>query len=70
MMDLTLPLRLKGYRFPRVARQSETEKRDNQARAATKPHINPGLHRMSIVSFERTPVKPGLSGHRLRRLRA
>ena len=44
--------------------------RDNQAHAATMPGINLGLHLFAIVSFERMPVKPGLSGHRLRRLRA
>ena len=53
-----------------VARQSETDVRDNQAHAAAMPGINLGLHLFAIVSFERMPVKPGLSGHRLRRLRA
>jgi hypothetical protein len=48
-----------------VARQSKLDTRDNQSGAALTSTCNRQSHLLRIVFFERTPVKPGLSGHRL-----
>jgi putative transposase len=54
----------------RVARQSKLVARGDQGNTALTSSCNFWSHLSSSILFERMPVKPGLSGHRLQRLRA
>ena len=48
-----------------VARQLELDARDNQDDRKPKWRCHVRLHRLPIILSDQTPVKPGLSGHRL-----